>query len=130
MCCIVDIVCDVCMIVNGCEIVGFVSNDYFGFVVYLVFVVVFVEGVKCYGFGSGGLYLFGGYLCVYVWFEDEFVGFVGGFFDVLCVLYFSIGYMVNFVVMMVFVGKGVMIFFDVLNYVLLIDGMWLLCVNV
>lgn len=105
------------VVVDGQLLLVFCFNDYFGLVNYFEVIVVLCVGVECWGVGGGVLYLVVGYSGLYYELELVFVEFIGW----LCVLLFFIGYMVNFGVVIVLVGKGDMVLEDCFNYVLLLD---------
>lgn len=71
----------------------------------------------CYGVGVGGLGYVSGYSEVYCVLEEVFVDWLG----YLCVLLFIFGFVVNQVLIVVFVEKDDWIVVDCLSYVFLLE---------
>lgn len=105
-----------------CEIIVWCLNDYFGMGQDDDVIDVMYEVIDSFGVGFGGMCNIFGMICYYVEFEKEFVDLYGKF----GVLLFIFGYVFNDVILLM-LGKilfNLIIYLDVLNYVLMIEGIW------
>lgn len=114
------------VLIEDREFLFFLSNDYLGLSSYFEVRQAMVLAVVEYGSGLWGASLICGYTDVHVVFEADLATLKGA----EAVLFFFMGYQVNLVVVSVFGGYDMVIFFDAFNYVFIIDGCWLVNVRV
>jgi 8-amino-7-oxononanoate synthase len=106
------------MIVDGCRVVNFCSNDYLGLANHPTVARAFREGAGRYGVGAGAAHLVCGHGRAHHALEEELAEFTGRERALL----FSTGYMANLGVISALVGRGEEVFEDRLNHASLLDA--------
>jgi len=115
---IVDGPQDVCLSLDGREVLNFCSNDYLGLASHPDVLAAFRKGADQYGVGSGASHLINGHSRAHHALEEELADFLGR----PRVLLFSTGYMANLGIITSLVGKGDAILEDRINHASLIDA--------
>ncbi|MEO8169560.1 MAG: 8-amino-7-oxononanoate synthase [Oxalobacteraceae bacterium] len=115
---ILDTPCGVEVIVDGCAMLSFCSNDYLGLAAEPALIEAAREAATLWGVGSGASHLVSGHLAPHEILEQRLAAFVGS--D--RALYFSTGYMANIGVVPALIGRGDAVFSDRLNHASLIDA--------
>jgi 8-amino-7-oxononanoate synthase len=106
------------MVVDGCPMVGFCSNDYLGLARHPAIVEAVREAATRCGAGAGASPLVSGHSASNDALERELAAFVG----LPRALYFYAGYAANIGIVPALVGAGDAVFSDALNHACLIDG--------
>lgn len=106
------------VMVDGCELLNFCSNDYLGLASHPALIEAAQTGAARWGVGSGAAHLVCGHFAVHEAFEQRFAAWVG----LPAALSFSTGYMANLAVVTALVGRGDTVFADKLNHASLNDA--------
>jgi 8-amino-7-oxononanoate synthase len=106
------------LVVEGCPVLAFCSNDYLGLASDPALVAAAQEGARLYGVGSGASSLINGHMMPHAALERRLAEFTG----MERALLFSTGYMANLGIVPALAGRGDAIFCDQLNHASLIDA--------
>jgi len=111
------------------DILGFCGNDYLGLAAHPALAEAAVEGVRQYGFGSGGSHLVSGHSIAHAQLEARMAALQAPHIPEADALFFCTGYMANLAVVSAMAQAGGIqpaqdctIFSDSLNHASLIDG--------
>jgi 8-amino-7-oxononanoate synthase len=115
---IVDGPQDICLQLDGREVINFCSNDYLGLANHLEVIRALKKGADEYGVGAGASHLINGHSRAHHALEEELADFLGR----PRALLFSTGYMANLGTITSLVGKGDTILQDRINHASLIDA--------
>lgn len=108
----------VCLNIQGRELVNFSSNDYLGLANHPQVRDAFIDGVNRYGVGAGAAHLITGHTRAHEELEDALAAYTGRDRALL----FSTGYMANLGVLSALVDRHQVIYQDRLNHASLIDA--------
>jgi 8-amino-7-oxononanoate synthase len=106
------------LMVDGCSLLAFCSNDYLGLSTHPDLVRAACAGAQAFGVGAGGSPLVSGHSAANAALEMALAEFVG----LPRALYFYAGFATNVGIVPALVGAGDAIFSDALNHACLIDG--------
>lgn len=109
---------DVCLSLDGHEVLNFCSNDYLGLANHPEIIAALKHGADEYGVGSGASHLINGHSRAHHALEEALADFLGR----PRALLFSTGYMANLGVITSLVGKSDTILEDRINHASLIDA--------
>lgn len=109
---------DICLSLEGREVLNFCSNDYLGLANHPDVITALKQGADNYGVGAGASHLINGHSRAHHALEEELADFLGR----PRALLFSTGYMANLGVITSLVGKGDAILEDRINHASLIDA--------
>jgi len=106
------------MVVDGCSVLAFCSNDYLGLANHPVIVSAFQQGAAQYGVGSGAAHLVSGHMTPHQRLEEELAAFTGRDRALL----FSTGYMANLGAISALLDRHDHALHDRLNHASLLDA--------